>query len=89
MWGAEKSDYKYVVVEDEFCNLYEMARQFQNRGCKETFVNIISPNYLLRDYMEFNTGLFVNDPKAIPSFSPDFVRTDRNIALELLLIMFA
>ena len=89
MWGAEKSDYKYVVVEDEFCNLYEMARQFQNRGCKETFVNIISPNYLLRDYMEFNTGLFVNDPKAIPSFSPDFVRTDRNIALELLLNMFA
>lgn len=39
--------------------------------------------------MEFNTELFVNDPKAIPSFSPDFVRTDRNIALELLLNIYA
>ena len=85
MWGAEKGEYKYIVVEDEFCNLYEMARQFQNRGTKETFVNVISQNYLLRDYMEYNPALFVNDPKAIPNITPDFVRTNRNIAFELLL----
>lgn len=89
MWGAEKGEFKYLVVEDEFCNLFEMARQFQNRGTKETFVNVISQNYLLREYMEFNPTLFENDPKAIPNISPDFVRTNRNIAFELLLKLYS
>ena len=89
MWGAEKGEFKYLVVEDEFCNLFEMARQFQNRGTKETFVNVISQNYLLRDYMEYNPTLFENDPKAIPNISPDFVRTNRNIAFELLLKLYS
>jgi len=52
LWSAQKDKYRYIVVEDEFCNLFEMARQFSFRGTKETFVNVISQNYMLRDYMQ-------------------------------------
>lgn len=85
IWSAEKDDYKYIVVEDEFCNMFEMSRQFATRGKSEIFVNVISPNYLLRDYMEYNSDLFEADPKAIPAFCPDYSRTQRNIVIELLL----
>lgn len=84
-WDVSKEEYKFVVVEDEFCNMFEIARQFASRGTKEAFVNIISENYMLRDYMKENASLFENDPKAIPNFTADFVRTERNIVLELLL----
>lgn len=85
LWSVEKSDYKYLVVEDEFCNMFEIARQFSTRGTEESFVNVISQNYLLRDYMEYNPDLFEADPKAIPAFCPDYSRTERNIVIELLL----
>lgn len=85
IWSVEKDDYKYLVVEDEFCNMFEMSRQFSTRGKEEAFVNVISQNYLLRDYMEYNAGLFEADPKAIPAFCPDYSRTERNITIELLL----
>jgi len=85
LWSVEKSDYKYLVVEDEFCNMFEIARQCSTRGKEEAFVNVISQNYLLRDYMEYNPDLFEADPKAIPAFCPDYSRTERNIVIELLL----
>lgn len=85
IWNAEKDDYKYIVVEDETCNMFEMLRQFLTRGKSESFVNIISQNYMLRDYMECNSGLFEADPKAIPEFCPDYSRTERNIVIELLM----
>lgn len=85
LWSVKKSDYKYVVVEDEFCNMFEIARQFSTRGRQESFVNVVSQNYLLRDYMEYNPGLFEADPKAIPEFCPDYSRTERNIVIELLM----
>ncbi|MCI6244327.1 MAG: hypothetical protein MR619_00270 [Eubacterium sp.] len=89
MWGAEKREYEYLVAEDEFCNVFETARQFSTRGKSEVFVNVIAQNYLLRDYMEYNPALFENDPKAIPSFCPDYARTERNIVIEILLRLSA
>lgn len=70
IWSAEKADYKYLVVEDEVCNVFEMSRQFSTRGRQETFVNVVAQNYMLRDYMEYNSAIFEADPKAIPAFAP-------------------
>lgn len=85
MWSADKADYKYLVVEDEACNIFEISRQFSTRGRQETFVNVVSQNYMLRDYMEYNSAIFETDPKAIPAFCPDYSRTERNIIIELLM----
>lgn len=89
LWSSEKAKHKYLVVEDEYCNMFEMARQFASRGSFEAFVNVVSQNYLLREYMEYNSDLFEADSKAIPSFCPDYARTERNIVIELLLKLAA
>jgi len=85
LWNVEIDNSCCVIVEDEFFNVFEMVRQFSTRGIDQSFVNVISSNYLLRDYMNANAEIFLNDPKAIPSFSPDFARTSRNAILELIL----
>ncbi len=87
IWGAVQSKEACVVVEDEYHNLFEMARQFFTRGRDQSFVNVIAPQYLLRDYMNDNAEIFIHDPKAIPSFAPDFARTPRNVVLELIMRM--
>ena len=52
-------------------------------------VNLISDDYLLRDYMVDNRDIFSSDAKAIPSFAPDFARTERNTVLRIVLTMVA
>ena len=48
-------------------------------------MNVVAQNYMLRDYMEYNSAIFEADPKAIPAFCPDYSRTERNIVIELLM----
>ncbi|MCR5034358.1 MAG: hypothetical protein K6B42_02935 [Clostridia bacterium] len=87
MWGAEVNDMNYITVEDEACNMFEMFREFSTRAKKQGFVNIISSNYLLKDYMADNAGIFKTDAKAIPNIVADYIRSDRNVTLRLLLMM--
>ena len=89
LWQAEFTKDSFVIVEDEFCNLFEMSRTFAARIKKKGFINILSENYLLRDYMCDNEELFTNDPKAVPSIVPDYARTERNFVLRTLMRMAA
>lgn len=85
LWSAKKEKYNYLVVEDESCNLFEMLRNFSTRGKEQCFVNVISTEYMLKDYMTENADIFISDPKAIPYISADFARTQRNTILQLML----
>lgn len=89
LWQARRHKDAFVVVEDEFNNLFEMARAFAARVDRSGFVNLLSGSYMLRDYMCANASLFQNDPKAIPTFCPDFARTSRNFVLRALMLMAA
>ena len=89
LWQAEFTNDSFVIVEDEFCNLFEMSRTFAARIKKRGFINILSENYMLRDYMCENSDLFTRDPKAIPSIVPDYARTERNFVLRTLMRMAA
>lgn len=84
--GAQE-DHSFLVVEDEINNVYETIRMFTTRSKKNGFVNVLSEDYVLRDYMVDNRRLFAADPKAIPSVVPDFVRTERNTVLRLIVEM--
>lgn len=75
------------VVEDEFQNLFELTRLFATRGTQQGFINVISENYLLRDYMLGNAQTFISDPKAIPTIVADYARTERNTILKLIMRM--
>lgn len=87
LWGTEKEPYKCMIVEDEFCNLLEMVRTFLTRGTEQTMVNILSENYLLRDYMQYNYRIFAADRKAIPTIVADYAHSRRNTTFRLLLML--
>ena len=87
LWSFHKQDNVFLVVEDEFQNLFEVTRTFTSRAKKQGFINVISENYLLRDYMLDNVDIFLADPKAIPAIVPDYARTERNTILKLIMMM--
>ena len=89
LWQADFEENSFVIAEDEFNNVFEMARTFAARTKKKGFVNILSENYMLRDYMCDNFALFTNDPKVIPSIVPDYARTLRNFVLRTIMLMAA
>ncbi len=87
LWNAPRTESAYLVVEDEANNMFEMRRAFATRAEKQGFVNIISADYMLKDYMADNERIFRTDPKAIPAIVADYARTRRNVILRLLLMM--
>ncbi len=87
LWNTSKKQNSFLVVEDEFQNLFELVRVFSTRAEQQGFVNVISENYLLRDYMLDNVLTFVSDPKAIPTIVADYARTERNTVLKLIMRM--
>ncbi len=87
LWNERVRDVSYLTIEDESCNMFEMKRDFSTRAVKQSFINIISPEYLLRDYMAENDSVFNADPKAIPCIVADYARTRRNVVLRLCLRM--
>lgn len=87
MWDARPAENRYIIVEDESFNMFEVKREFATRAQKQGFVNVITSDYLLRDYMASNDGIFNADPKAIPYIVADYARTERNAAFRLCLNM--
>ena len=89
LWNAKVKKNQYLTVEDEACNMFEIKRAFSTRATNQGFVNIISPEYLLKDYMTDNDSIFTADPKAIPYIVADYAPTARNVVLRLCLRMSA
>ncbi|MCR4792863.1 MAG: hypothetical protein K5871_08935 [Lachnospiraceae bacterium] len=87
LWSAEEKDEHFVIAEDEFTNLFATIRTFLSRGKTQTFVNVLSENYLLRDYMRCNTVMFLTNPDAIPCMVPDYAKSERNTLIKLLFMM--
>ncbi|MBR4445248.1 MAG: hypothetical protein IKS37_05085 [Solobacterium sp.] len=89
LWGSRQEENDFLIAEDEFCNLFATARAYMTRGETQSFVNVISENYLLRDYMRMNRQLFMNDHKAIPTIVSAYVKSERNTVFRLILMMAA
>ena len=87
MWNARKDKKQYITVEDESFNMFEVKRDFATRATEQGFVNVISTEYLLKDYMAANDSIFNADAKAIPYITADYARTARNVVLRLCLRM--
>lgn len=86
-WSAKTANEMYMTVEDESFNMFEIVRNFSTRATEQGFVNVISSEYLLKDYMADNASIFEADPKAIPYIVADYARTARNVTLRILLMM--
>lgn len=78
-----------IIVEDEYNNCFEMARQIDSRIKRNGMVHVITADYLLRDYMIDNSSIFINDAKAIPLIVSDYTKTLKNIVLLFLIQMMS
>ena len=87
MCDERVSDYSFITVEDDRNNLFETRRNFATIAEQQGFVNVISSEYMLREYMSANTELFTADAKAIPYITADYARTKRNAILSLCLLL--
>ena len=87
MCNERVNDYSYITVEDDRNNLFETRRNFATIAEQQGFVNVISSEYMLREYMSDNTEIFTADPKAIPYITADYARTKRNAILSLCLLL--
>jgi len=87
IWKPPIRNEAFILVEDEFCNMFGALRAYLSRGKDQTFVNVLSENYLLRDYLRCNRQLFLADPGSVPSFAPDYAKTVRNTLMKLILQM--
>lgn len=81
------SDYSFITVEDDRNNLFETRRNFATIAEQQGFVNVISSEYMLREYMSSNMEVFTADAKAIPYITADYARTKRNAILSLCLLL--
>ena len=87
LWDLGVMGNTFLIVEDEFNNLFEMTRLYSTRAKNQGFLNVISKNYLLRDYMVDNASIFAADSKVIPSIVSDYTRTERNTIVGLIMRM--
>ena len=87
LWSAPRTKEQFLIAEDEFCNMFSVIRSYLSRGENQVFVNVLSDNYLLRDYMRYNMRIFMTNPNAVPVLVPDYAKTERNLILKLVLLM--
>ena len=87
LWNERSRAVSYLTVEDESCNMFEVKREFATRSKEQSFINVLSPSYLLRDYMAENDSIFNADAKAIPTVVADYARTRRNVVMRMCLKM--
>ena len=89
LWGAQSQNAEFIIAEDELNNLFATLRTYIAQGREQSFVNVLSENYLLRDYMRYNRQLFLSDARAVPNLAPGYAKTQRNTVLRLILMMAA
>lgn len=87
MCDERVNDYSFITVEDDRNNLFETRRNFATISEQQGFVNVISSEYMLREYMSANSQLFTADAKAIPYITADYARSRRNAILSMCLLM--
>ena len=86
-WSCGIAKNNYFTVEDESFNMFEILREFSTRSSEQGFINVVSSDYLLREYMADNASIFETDSKAIPYITADYTRSNRNTILRLVLMM--
>jgi len=89
LWDLACEENRVLVIEDEFNNMFDLVGLFSTRAQNLCSLNVISGNYLMRDYMLKNSQVFYGDKKAIPTLINDFVYSRRNLLFKLMMQLSA
>jgi hypothetical protein len=69
-WGVKASDHAVVICRDTTSNLIHSLGHWLSSGYEHTLVAVVSPPYLLRDYMAANTAFFLHNDRIIAAIVP-------------------
>jgi len=89
LWNIPKKENNALVVEDEFHNLIDIRDVFMTRAKNICNIQVISDNYMMRDYMLANMEIFRVDKKAVPTMLNDFVYSERNLLFKIIMQLCA
>ncbi|SHG06093.1 hypothetical protein [Ornithinibacillus halophilus] len=71
----KRDEHSYTIIFDEEHNFINSLAEWWSNGVKNTFVHIVSPPYLLRDYMAHHREFFLENVEKISPFVPELSRT--------------
>ncbi len=86
IWSRAPADDTFITARDAEFNFPRLLASLRVKGNTETFVQIVSPPYLLRDYLAANLEYFISEPVLEP-FAPNPSRLSFTRALALLYFM--
>ena len=82
LWTHSRGENVCIVVRDSKNNLTTALHGARSHAAKAVFVHVVSPPYLLRDYMAANVEYFESQP--VMPFLPILSKTPHAIAIQLL-----
>lgn len=69
-WTVSESDHAVVICHDAMRNLILTLGRWMTAGNEQTLVIVVSPPYLLRDYLAANAAFFMHNSRKISSIVP-------------------
>ena len=72
LWGVEREDSLFMIIEDDINHVLEMIRQSQTRGIYSSIISIVCERYLLLPFMLDNIDFFINDLYAFPAMAASY-----------------
>lgn len=72
LWGVEREDSLFMVIEDDINHALELIRQSQTRGIYSSIISIVCERYLLLPFMLDNIDFFINDLYVFPAMAASY-----------------
>lgn len=72
LWGVEREDSLFMVIEDDINHVLELIRQSQTRGIYSSIISIVCERYLLLPFMLDNIDFFINDLYVFPAMAASY-----------------
>lgn len=82
-WMLPVGNSSFIIIRDSEFNLITALQDCWSRGRETCFVHIVSPPYLLRDYMAANIDFFLQADHYLTSWAPAVPESDAAKALLL------
>ncbi|WP_078430680.1 hypothetical protein [Alkalihalobacterium alkalinitrilicum] len=83
-WLVPYGDYAFLILRDVNYNLIDTLSQWWSNAKNDLFVQIVSPPYLLRDYLAATIDFYLDNNRKISPIAPRLAQTKSATAYALL-----
>ncbi len=83
-WEVPMSKHALLIVRDSNYNLVDTLTQWWSNGTQDLFVQVVSPPYLLRDYLASTISYYLGNNRKISPMAPRLTQSRWGVAYFLL-----